>query len=90
MQMPHDHPDPDVRDALIKLTDRLCQWERATGRSSVLIVAEEGFLYRAMDGKPGIPGEVTNGQLLTAVGASRSRGLLMEGNGHTDNGEKMR
>ncbi len=26
------HPDQRVRDALVKLTDALCEWERKTGK----------------------------------------------------------
>jgi hypothetical protein len=58
------HPDHDVRQALIKLCDALCSWERNTGRQSLLIVRENngelpgdpmrepGFCFRADCGKP--------------------------------------
>ena len=53
--MPHfqQHPDDEVQDAIIKLCDRLCMWERATGRESVLVLREQGGLcFRADSGKP--------------------------------------
>lgn len=47
------HHDEAVSQALIRLDDALCSWERATGRSSVLIIREEGgFEHRSMNGKP--------------------------------------
>jgi len=47
-----EHSDPEVREALIRLTDALSQRERNTGVSSVLIFREYGFCFRAVDGKP--------------------------------------
>lgn len=48
-----EHPDQEVRKALIRLCDALCSWERATGRESVLILREQGgFQFRAQSGKP--------------------------------------
>jgi len=32
------HKDPDVEQALIRLNDALCSWERATGRESTLLL----------------------------------------------------
>ncbi len=59
------HPDPDVRQAIIKLSDVLCSYERITLRESVLIIREQGgFVYRATSGKPGVPDYVTDEQLL--------------------------
>jgi len=46
------HLDEDVEHAIIQLCDALCQWERGTGRESVLIVREPGFAFRALSGKP--------------------------------------
>lgn len=60
----NQHPDPEVNQALIKLCDALCTWERNTGRNSVLIVREEGgFVFRAVSGKPGIPDDVPDSKL---------------------------
>jgi len=43
-----EHPDQEVRKALIRLCDALCTWERATGLESVLILREQGgFQFRA-------------------------------------------
>ena len=36
----YQHPDHDVHSAFRKLSDALCQWERATGRCSLLIFRE--------------------------------------------------
>jgi len=47
-----EHPDEDVRAAIMGLTDALCNWERVTWCKSVLIVRDEGFTYRPVDGKP--------------------------------------
>lgn len=62
------HPDPEVRKALIRLSDALCSWERNTGRESVLILREkDGFVYRAVDGKPDVPDDIEDSQLLETV-----------------------
>jgi len=59
-----EHPDADVRQAIVKLCDALCSWERATSRESVLIIREQGgFCYRAVSGKPGVPDDITDEQL---------------------------
>jgi len=63
-----DHPDPDIRQAIIRLSDALCSYERITGRESVMIIREQGgFVYRATSGKPGVPDDVTDEQLLKIV-----------------------
>ena len=62
-----EHPDPEVRAAIIKLSDALCSWERATSRESVLIVRETDFTYRAASGKPGIPEGVTDAQVMRNI-----------------------
>lgn len=65
MSMPDDHSSPAVRDALVRLSDALCGWERVTGRESVLILREVGrFCYRAVNGKPGVPEDVTDEELM--------------------------
>jgi len=50
------HPDEDVRLAILRLCDALCSWERATSRTSLLVVRETGdgggFVFRASSGKP--------------------------------------
>lgn len=47
------HPDEDVRHAIIRLSDALCSWERNTGIESILIIRDDrGFCYRAQSGKP--------------------------------------
>jgi hypothetical protein len=48
-----EHPDVEVNQALINLADRLCQWERSTGRQSILIIKEQGGYERIyVSGKP--------------------------------------
>lgn len=62
------HQSEDVTRALIQLSDALCQWERSTGRRSVLILREQGgWSYRAADGKPMVPADVPDAVLLNAV-----------------------
>jgi hypothetical protein len=66
--MNREHPDPEVRAALIRLSDALCQWERETGRESVLILREVGgYSYRAQNGKPGIPDDVPDQYLFEMI-----------------------
>ena len=63
-----EHPDRDVNTALIRLNDALCTWERSTGRTSVLIVREEGgWSHRSMSGKPNVPDDVPDAVLLATV-----------------------
>jgi hypothetical protein len=61
------HPDPEVRAAIIRLSDALCQWERNTEVRSVLIVREKDFVYRAQDGKPIVPDFITDTELLEMI-----------------------
>jgi hypothetical protein len=35
-----EHPDPEVRQAVIRLCDALCSWERSTGRQNLLVLVE--------------------------------------------------
>lgn len=68
-----NHPDIEVNQALIRLNDALCSWERATSRQSVLILREEGgFVCRTLSGKPGIPEDIEDSMLLTTIGGERS------------------
>jgi hypothetical protein len=47
------HPDAEVRQALIRLCDALCSWERATGRQNLLLLIEQpAFDFAADCGKP--------------------------------------
>lgn len=68
-----EHPDREVRESLIRLTDALCMYERKTGKRNVLILkqsdgfGEGGYHFRALDGKPGIPNEITDEALLKIV-----------------------
>lgn len=62
------HPSPEVQNALDKLSDALVSWERDTGIQSVLIIREKsGFVYRAASGKPGVPDDISDDQLLATV-----------------------
>lgn len=65
-----EHPDKGVRQALIRLNDELCTWERATGRQSILILREEGgFVHRSASGKPNIPEDIEDEVLLQRIKA---------------------
>ena len=65
------HPDPEVRAAIIRLSDALCQWERSTGRESVLIIREQGgFVYRAVSGKPDVSDGIVDAQLVFQMNIS--------------------
>lgn len=58
------HPDNEVKKAIVRLDDALCTWERSTGRESVFILREaDGFVHRAVNGKPGVPDDITDEQL---------------------------
>lgn len=59
-----EHPDPRVMEAIIILCDVLCQRERNTGEKSVFILRENDFSLRAVDGKPGIPDNITDAELI--------------------------
>jgi hypothetical protein len=51
------HMDTEVQRALDNLNAALCNWERDTGRQSVLILREEhGYEYRSVNGKPDTSG----------------------------------
>lgn len=66
--MYQQHPDEYVQGCLVRLCDALCSFERATGRESVLIVREAGgFVFRAASGKPDIPTDIPDDQLLKQV-----------------------
>lgn len=66
------HPDKEVQAAIIRLSDALCSWERSTSRESVFILREQGgFCYRAVSGKPGIPDEITDSQIIYNITGSK-------------------
>lgn len=59
------HEDDEIRAAIIRLSDALCSYERATGLQSILIIREQnGFCYRAISGKPDVPPDATDESLL--------------------------
>jgi hypothetical protein len=63
------HPDREVQAAITRLCDALCMRERNTGRESVLIVREQGgFVFRASSGKPNIPEEITDAEMVAVLG----------------------
>lgn len=62
-----EHPDSEVRAAIIRLDDALCMWERATGRESVLILREQGFVHRSASGKPNVPDDITDTQIVKTI-----------------------
>jgi len=60
-----EHKDGEVRAAIIRLADALCQWERATGiENTVIIRMKDGYVFRAVNGKPNIPDDIPDAQLL--------------------------
>jgi hypothetical protein len=62
----HEHPSEEVRSAMVRLADALCQWERTTGRAHVIIVKDGiGCEYRALDSAPA-PADVSDLELLSA------------------------
>ena len=64
-----EHRDAQVQQAITRLADALCMWERGTGRQSVLILREQdGFEFRAVNGKPGVPEDVSDQQLFDVIG----------------------
>lgn len=68
----NEHPSKDVQQALVRLNDALCAWERNTGIQSVLILREEnGWSHRSQSGKPGVPYQVTDAELLQTMGGSQ-------------------
>ena len=58
------HKDKDVNQALIRLLDALCSWERGTGRQSILILREDDYCCRADSGKCIVPPDITDEELL--------------------------
>lgn len=64
----NEHPCPEVNAALVRLCDALCMWERGTSMTSVLILAWPEGQFRAMDGKPSVPADVSNERLLATLG----------------------
>lgn len=64
----YDHPNEDVSRALLDLDSALCTWERSTGIESVLIFREKGgFVHRSVNGKPGIPEDIVDSQLIQII-----------------------
>jgi hypothetical protein len=63
------HRDEEVQAAITRLSDALCTYERATSIKSVLIIREEGgFEYRALSGKPVVPDDISDKDLLDIIG----------------------
>lgn len=59
------HRDEIVNDAIVRLSDALCEYERATFIDSVLIIRErKGFVYRAISGKSNVPNNLSDDKLL--------------------------
>jgi len=63
-----EHLDDEIRQTITRLADLLCQWERSTGRESVFILREQGgFCFRAANGKPNIPDDITDDQIIKTI-----------------------
>jgi len=62
------HRDNEVQKAIVRLNDALCSWERSTAVESVLILREVGgYVHRSVSGKPGVPEDVTDAQLIANI-----------------------
>ena len=62
------HPYERVRQALNELADALRDWERSTGIKSVVIFRDDfGVVFRAVNGNPEVPDDVTDNDLLRIV-----------------------
>lgn len=62
------HKDDEVNEAIIRLLDALCSWERGTGRRSTLILiphAADEKIVKAEDGKPVNNENLTVGSLIS-------------------------
>jgi hypothetical protein len=67
-----EHPCKEVQQAIIRLADALCSWERDTGIQSVLIIREEdGYFFRASSGKPTIPDDIPDELILKRFGEDK-------------------
>lgn len=63
-----EHLDPEVQKAIVRLNDALCIWERGTSRESVLIIREVGgFVHRSVSGKPGVPEDITDSEIVANI-----------------------
>lgn len=62
-----EHPDAEVRAAIIRLDDALCTYERACSRESVFILREADFVHRAVSGKPDVYDDITDAQLIKNI-----------------------
>jgi hypothetical protein len=68
----HEHPDENVRSAMLHLADALCSWERSTGRHNIVIIKDSiGCEYRALDGHQSI---VSDAMLLETFDAINQHG----------------
>jgi hypothetical protein len=61
------HQSEDVQTAITNLSDALCSWERGTGIESVLILRERYYNFRAVNGKPGIPDDITDAEIIKTI-----------------------
>ncbi len=61
------HSSEQINDALVKLCDALCAWERNTGVESVLILRENNFNFRAVSGKPINDNLIADSEILNMV-----------------------
>lgn len=63
-----EHQSPEVQAAIVRLADALCTWERTTSIESVLIIRESnGFVFRALSGKPNIADDIPDADLVSIV-----------------------
>ena len=64
----YNHLNEDVNKALLALDSAICSWERSTGIESVLIFREQGgFVHRSVNGRPGVPEDVVDEQIISMI-----------------------
>lgn len=61
------HKEREINEALVRLLDALCTWERETGRESVFILREDGYVCRAVSGKCGVPDDIPDDLLIQNI-----------------------
>jgi hypothetical protein len=59
------HLSEDVNNAIKELQYAICQWERSTGRRSLLILKEEGGFNLRLDSGNPIPEDIPDEVLLS-------------------------
>jgi len=61
------HVNQEVDSAIVRLADALCEWECSTGIESAMIIRERNFCFRAVNGKPGLPDDITDQDITNSI-----------------------